>query len=260
MSRVGGKVVVVTGGGSGIGRATCLLLAEEGAKVAVVDINDKAGREVTSEIKSSGGSAEYWHMDITSAKEVEQTFADIYKKFGKINVLVNDAGVSGVHNPTHEVKEEDWDRIINVNLKGPFLCTKFVVPYMLKGGGGSIVNVSSFAGLVGVGGDSPYHSAKGGVRLMTKTDAVCYAKDKIRVNSVHPGAIQTPLLEYYFTDIAGDDLDKRKEMKKFLVSQFPLGHFGEPIDIAYGILYLASDESKNVTGSELVIDGGYTAK
>jgi NAD(P)-dependent dehydrogenase (short-subunit alcohol dehydrogenase family) len=257
MSRVKGKVAIVTGGASGIGRATCLLLAKEGAKVAIADINDSAGREVVSEIESSGGSAQYWHMEVTNGKEVERTFADIHGKFGKINVLVNNAGISGVAKPTHEVEETEWDKIINVNLKGVFLCTKHAVPYMKKAGGGSIINLSSFAGIVGIGGDAPYHAAKGGVRLMTKTDAICYAKDKIRVNSVHPGSISTPLLEDFIRDFGGDDPEA---FRKHLISMFPIGSLGEPNDIAFGILYLASDESKYVTGSELVIDGGYTAQ
>ena len=256
MPRVGGKVAIVTGGASGIGRMTCLVLAKEGAKVAVVDINDEAGRKVVAEIESNGGSAQFWHMDVTNAKEVEKTFADIYQAFGKINVLVNDAGINGVPVPVHEVKEEDWDKVININLKGPFHCTKFAVPYMLKGGGGSVINLSSFAGLVGVGGDAPYHASKGGVRLMTKTDAITYAKDNIRFNSVHPGAIRTPLLDGFIKGNAGDNVE---EFTEGMASMFPLG-FGDPIDIANGILYLASDESKYVTGSELVIDGGYTAK
>ena len=256
MPRVGGKVAIVTGGASGIGRMTCLVLAKEGAKVAVVDINDEAGRKVVAEIESNGGSARFWHMDVTNAKEVEKTFADIYQAFGKINVLVNDAGINGVPVPVHEVKEEDWDKVININLKGPFHCTKFAVPYMLKGGGGSVINLSSFAGLVGVGGDAPYHASKGGVRLMTKTDAITYAKDNIRFNSVHPGAIRTPLLDGFIKGNAGDNVE---EFTEGMASMFPLG-FGDPIDIANGILYLASDESKYVTGSELVIDGGYTAK
>mgnify|MGYP001091982441 CR=1 FL=1 len=257
MARMQGKVAIVTGGASGIGRATCLLLAREGAKVALVDVNDDGGKKVVSEIESSGGSARYWHMDVTSEKEVERTFADIHKEFGKINVLVNNAGIVGVAKPTHEVEEAEWDKIINVNLKGVFHCTKFVVPYMRKAGGGSIVNVSSFAGIVGVGGDAPYHAAKGGVRLMTKTDAICYAKDKIRVNSVHPGSIKTPLLEKFIHDFGRDNPE---EFRKRLISMFPIGSLGEPEDIAFGILYLASDESKYVTGSELVIDGGYTAQ
>jgi NAD(P)-dependent dehydrogenase (short-subunit alcohol dehydrogenase family) len=256
MSRVEGKVAIVTGGASGIGRMTCLVLAKEGAKVAVVDIDDAAGKKVVSEIEGSGGTAQFWHMDVTSAKEVEKTFADIYKAFGKINILVNDAGINGVPVPVHEVKEEDWDRVININLKGPFHCTKFAVPYMLKGGGGSVVNLSSFAGIVGMGGDTPYHASKGGLRLMTKTDAITYAKDNIRFNSVHPGAIRTPLLDGFIKGNAGDNVE---EFIKGMASMFPLG-FGDPIDIANGILYLASDESKYVTGSELVIDGGYTAK
>ena len=255
MARVEGKVAIVTGGASGIGRATCLLLAKEGSKVAVTDIQDNAGREVVSEINSSGGVAQYWHVDVRNEKEVERVFTGIYREFGKIDILVNNAGIHGVDKPTHEVDEEEWDKVINVNLKGVFFCTKHVVPYMKKIGGGSIINLSSIWGLVG-GPDPPYHAAKGAVRLLTKTDAINYAKDKIRVNSVHPGRIWTPLMEDLVRHYPGgvEAFSKRGD------SLHLIGYMGEPNDIAFGILYLASDESKFVTGSELVIDGGYTAQ
>ena len=255
MGRVEGKVAIVTGSASGIGRATCLLLAKEGSKVAVTDIQDNAGKEVVSEIKSSGGVAQYWHVDVRNEKEVERVFADIYSKFGKIDVLVNNAGIPGVAKPTHEVDEEDWDKVMNVNVKGVFLCTKHAIPYMKKLGGGSIINLSSIYGLVG-GEDPPYHASKGAVRLLTKSDASYYAKDKIRVNSVHPGYIWTPLAE----EKARNYPEGVEAFIKHCGSLHPLGHIGEPNDIAFGILYLASDESKFVTGSELVIDGGYTAQ
>lgn len=254
MGRVEGKVAIVTGGALGIGKATCLLLAEEGAKVAVTDILDKQAQELAKKIKSIGGVAEFWRLDVSNEKEVEKTFADIHKKFGRIDVLVNNAGIAGVSKPTHEISEEEWDKVMAVNVKGVFFCTKHVVPYMKKTGGGSIINLSSIYGIVSAPDVPPYHASKGAVRIMTKTDAFLYAKDKIRVNSVHPGFIWTPMVEDYLKS-QGDV----EEGRKYLDTLHPIGHVGEPEDIAYGIVYLASDESKFVTGSELVIDGGYTA-
>jgi NAD(P)-dependent dehydrogenase (short-subunit alcohol dehydrogenase family) len=252
MDRVKGKVAIVTGGGQGIGKATCLLLAKEGASVAVTDINDDAGRKVVEEIKSGGGVADYWHINVTNEKEVEKGFADIHRKYGKINILVNNAGIPGYHKPTHEITTEEWDRVIDTDLKGVYFCIKYAAPYMKKAGGGSIVNLSSMLGLIG-GNDPVYHAAKGGVRLLTKSDATNYAKDNIRANSVHPGFILTPLLENLLSRNAGG----KEEFDKGPGSAIPLGRLGTPEDVANGILFLASDESSYITGLELVIDGGY---
>lgn len=256
MSRVQDKVAVVTGGSLGIGRATSLLLAKEGAKLAVVDINDEAGQNVIDEIKASGGIAKYWHLDTTKEKEVASVLAAIALEFGTIDILVNNAGISGVDKPTHEITEEEWDTVMNVNVKGVFFCTKHAIPHMQKAGGGSIINLSSIYGLISAANIPPYHASKGAVRLMSKTDALLYAKDNIRVNSVHPGFIWTPLVDE-FTKKSPEGAEAARE---HLDSLHPLGHIGEPDDIAYGVLYLASDESKFVTGSELVIDGGYTSQ
>jgi len=252
MKRVEGKVVVVTGGALGIGRETCLLLAKEGAKVAITDILDKEGQELADEITKSGGIAKFWHLDVTNEKEVEKVYAEVFKEFGRLDATVNNAGIAGVDKPTHELTEDEWDATMNVNVKGVFFCTKHAIPYMRKSGGGSIVNLSSIYGLIGAGDIPAYHASKGAVRLMTKNDALIYAKDNIRVNSVHPGFIWTPLVEKLGEGKPG--------FREHLDSLHPIGHIGEPIDVAYGILYLVSDESKFVTGSELVIDGGYTCK
>lgn len=255
MKRVEGKVAIVTGGALGIGRATCVLLAKEGARAAVTDILDKECQEVVDEIRTFEGVSKFWHLDVSNEEEVQKVFADIHKTFGKIDVLVNNAGISGVSKPTHEITEEEWDKVMAVNVKGVFFCTKHVIPYMKKTGGGSIINLSSIYGIVSAPDVPPYHASKGAVRIMTKTDAFLYAKDKIRVNSVHPGFIWTPMVENYLKS-QGDV----EAGRKFLDSLHPIGHIGEPDDIAYGIVYLASDESNFVTGSELVIDGGYTAR
>jgi NAD(P)-dependent dehydrogenase (short-subunit alcohol dehydrogenase family) len=256
MKRVEGKVAIVTGGALGIGRAVCLELAKEGAKVAVTDIADNEGQKVVNEIKGFGGTAKYWHIDTANEDEVGQAFSDIAKEFGSIDVLVNNAGIAGVNKPTHEITKDEWDKVINVNVSGVFYCTKHAIPAMKKAGAGSIINLSSIYGMIGAADLPPYHASKGAVRLMSKNDALIYAKDKIRVNSVHPGFIWTPLVEQL-----GEDSDEGVDaFRKQLDSLHPIGHVGESEDIAYGVLYLASDESKFVTGTELVIDGGYTAQ
>lgn len=252
MKRVENKVVVVTGGALGIGRETCILLAKEHAKVAVTDILDQEGEELVAEINQSGGVAKYWHLDVSKEKEVEKVYAEVAREFGKLDATINNAGIAGVDKPTHELTEKEWDAVMDVNVKGVFFCTKHAIPHMQKTGGGSIVNLSSIYGIIGAGDIPHYHASKGAVRLMSKNDALIYAKDKIRVNSVHPGFIWTPLVEEFGKDVP----DFRENLNKL----HPIGHVGEPIDIAYGILYLVSDESKFVTGSELVIDGGYTSK
>lgn len=252
MKRVQDKVVIVTGGALGIGKETSILLAKEGARVAITDVLDEPGEKLAAEITKSGGIAKYWHLDVTKEDEVKNVYNAVVKEFGKLDASINNAGISGVDKPTHELTEQDWDKGMNVNVKGVFFCTKHAVTHMLKNGSGSIVNLSSIYGLVGAGDVPHYHAAKGAVRLMAKNDAMIYAKNKIRVNSVHPGFILTPMVENFGKEIPGfmDNLN----------SLHPLGHIGEAKDIAYGILYLVSDESKFVTGSELVIDGGYTAR
>ncbi|WP_404400517.1 glucose 1-dehydrogenase [Idiomarina seosinensis] len=256
MKRVEDKVAIVTGGALGIGRAICLGLAKEGAKVAVTDIADEDGRKVVEEIKANGGTADYWHIDTADEDNVSSAFSEIKNQFGSIDILVNNAGIAGVNKPTHEITKEEWDNVINVNVNGVFFCTKHAIPAMKEAGAGSIINLSSIYGMIGAADLPPYHASKGAVRLMSKNDALLYAKDKIRVNSVHPGFIWTPLVEQLGKDSPGG-VD---EFRKQLDSRHPVGHVGESEDIAHGVVYLASDESKFVTGTELLIDGGYTAQ
>lgn len=254
MNRVKDKVAIVTGGSLGIGRSACILLAKEGAKVAVTDILDAEGKALIEEIKAMGLIAEFWHLDTSNEENVKQVLTEINEKFGGIDILVNNAGISGINKPTDEITYEEWNAVLKINVNGVFLCTKYAIPHM-KSGGGSIINMSSVYGLVGAADIPPYHASKGAVRLMSKTDALFYAKDKIRVNSVHPGFINTPMVENFLKPMSDP-----KEGLKLLESLHPVGHLGEPDDIGYGILYLASDEAKFVTGSELVIDGGFTAR
>jgi NAD(P)-dependent dehydrogenase (short-subunit alcohol dehydrogenase family) len=254
MNRVQDKVAIVTGGAVGIGRSACLLLAKEGAKVAVTDIQDE-GKALAQDITNSGGEADYWHLDVSNESEVQRVFSEIQQKWGRIDVLVNNAGISGVNKPTHEIMEAEWNHLMAINVNGVFFCTKHALPSMMQNRRGSIINLSSIYGLVSAPDIPPYHASKGAVRLMTKTDALLYAQYNIRVNSIHPGFIWTPLVEAFLRQ-QGDVEAGRKALD----SLHPIGHMGEPDDVAYAILYLASDESKFVTGSELVVDGGYTAR
>ena len=246
---------MVTGGSLGIGKACAQMLAAQGACVAVTDVLDAEGQALAAEINAAGGAAEYWHLDVSNETEVKQVMEEVAAKFGKITILVNNAGIAGANKPTHELTSEEWDRVQNVNVKGVFFCSKHAIPEMLKVGKGSIINLSSIYGLVGGADVPPYHASKGAVRLMTKTDALTYAKQGIRVNSIHPGYVWTPMVEHHL-ETMGDPND----LRQMVADLHPVGHMGEPDDIAYGVLYLASDKAKFVTGSELVIDGGYTAR
>ncbi len=256
MGRMDNKVALVTGGAKGIGQATCQLLAAEGAHVAIADIDDEEGERTATRIRAAGGLARYWRLDVADEDGVERTVAAIEHAFGTIDVLVNNAGITGADKPTHELTLAEWRHVFDINVLGAFLCTRRVLPRMRAQRSGSIVNLSSIYGLVGAPDLPPYHAAKGALRLMTKTDALIYAPDNIRVNSVHPGFIWTPMVEGFAKGKGPDPAAVRAG----LAALHPLGRLGEPLDIAYGILYLASDESRFVTGSELVIDGGYTAR
>ena len=255
MRRLDGKTALVTGGALGIGRAACLRMAQEGVRIAVTDLREADGRAVVQEIERGGGHASYWQLDVRHERDLERVVAEAFATFGALDVLVNNAGIRGASKPTHEITEAEWDALMAVNMKGVFFCTKHVLPHMMRAGGGSIINLSSIYGLVGAPDAPPYHASKGAVRLMTKTDALLYAPNKIRVNSIHPGFIWTPMVEA-FTNAAPDPAAVRRAIE----AKHPLGHMGDVDDVAWGIVYLASDEAKFVTGAELVIDGGYTAQ
>ena len=253
--RLKNKIAVITGAGSGIGRATAILFAKEGAKVVVTDINDKVGEETIQNIREQGGIGEYYHLDVSEESEVSDVFQKVLDEFGNIDILFNNAGISGTNKPTDELTEKEWNQVIDVNLKGVFLCEKYALRQMKKQKGGSIINNSSIYGIVGAPDVPPYHASKGAIRLLSKTDALIYAKYGIRVNSVHPGFILTPMVENFIKSTPDPEATK-----KYIDNLHPIGHIGEPDDIAYGVLYLASDEAKFVTGTELIIDGGYTAR
>ena len=257
MDRVKGKTCIVTGGARGIGRACVQRLAEEGAKVAIFDLHDDEGEALAAALTGQGLSAAYWRVDVSSEAAVKAAVDAAAERFGSIDVLVNNAGISGSTRLTHEITEEEWDRVQAVNVKGVLFCSKHAIPHMRRAGAGSIINLSSIYGLVGAPDVPAYHASKGAVRLMSKTDALCYAADRIRVNSVHPGFIWTPMVEVHLKASGATDIDAARREVGAL---HPLGHMGEPDDIAWGVVYLASDESAFVTGAELAIDGGYTAR
>lgn len=256
MNRVDGKTILVTGAAYGIGSSIASLLAQEGAKIALTDIDDQAGKKLESEIRAAGGQVQYWHLDTSDEDNVKTVFSAVADELGPIDVLVNNAGIAGVDKPTHEITRQEWDALMSINVTGVFLCTKHAIPQMLESGAGSIINLSSIYGIVGAADLPPYHASKGAVRLMSKNDALIYAKNNIRVNSVHPGFIWTPLV----AALGEASPDGSAAFRKELDSRHPIGHVGEPDDIAYGVLYLASEEAKFVTGTELIIDGGYTAQ
>lgn len=255
MTRLADKVAVITGAAVGLGRATAIRMAEEGASVALLDILDAEGQALAAELEARGFPTAYWRCDVSRETEVRSVMDAVADRFGRIDVLVNNAGVSGANKPTHEITEAEWDWVQAINVKGVFFCTKHAIPHLKRAGGGSIINLSSIYGLVGGPDVPPYHASKGAVRLMSKTDALTYAPDRIRVNSIHPGFIWTPMVEAHLS--AQGDLE---EGRKATAALHPLGHIGQPDDIAWGAVYLASDEAGFVTGAELVIDGGYTAR
>jgi len=253
MNRVLGKVGIVTGAGGAIGRAIALLLAKEGAKVTISDTHEVRGKDAAEEISRAGGEALFVKHDVTREADWGEVIRTTQDRFGKLDILVNNAGVMLWKN-IEKTSLEEWRWLMGVNLEGVFLGTKYAMGAMKMSGGGSIINISSVAGLVGTLDTSAYHASKGGVRLFTKAAALECSKAgydyNIRVNSVHPGVIKTPMVEELFKD---------EEKMKTALSWHLVGRFGEPEDVAYGVLYLASDESKFVTGAELVIDGGWTA-
>lgn len=259
MGRIEGKVAIVTGSTYGIGEAIARVLAQEGAVSIITGRSQKEGMKVQEEIIHAGGKAEYYSLDVTDEKRIEEVVKTVQEKYGKIDILVNNAGVAGPNKPTHEYTRTEWESVFNVNVTGAFLCTKYVVPYMQKQKSGNIVYMSSIYGIIGAPDLPAYHATKAANRVMAKIDALLYARDNIRVNSVHPGFIWTPLVENLLKDQSAKSGVSWEELKKQLDSKHPIGHMGEPNDIAYGVLYLVSEEAKFVTGSELIIDGGYTA-
>ena len=250
--RLENKVAFISGGARGMGACEARLFAAEGAMVAIGDVLEEEGLRLAAEIGEAGGECIFVPLDVTSQAQWESAIAATVQKFGRLDILVNNAGVGARNMLVENTSVEDWDHVMDINAKGVFLGTKAAIPEMRKAGGGSIINISSQLGLVGVDNSSPqYQASKGAVRLLTKATAIQYAAEGIRANSVHPGPIVTPMTE-----------GSREDAGRYRVTiqRIPLGRYGEPEEVANGVLFLASDESSFMTGSELVIDGGWTAQ
>ena len=248
MGRVEGKVALVTGAAMGMGKAHAQVLAREGAKVVVTDIAQKEGRAVVEAIKQEGGEAIFLPLDVTSEGEWKAVVDKAIGEYGKVDVLVNNAGIL-IYKSIQDTSADEFDSVLAVNLRGVFLGCKAILPAMKKAGGGSIINISSMYGMIGVANASAYQASKGGVRLITKSVAVEYADHNIRSNSVHPGLIETPM-----TAAISDD----PELEKHILGPTILKRAGKAEEVAKVVLFLASDESSYVDGAEFVVDGGYT--
>ena len=249
--RLEGKVAIITGGANGMGAEECRMFAREGAKVVVADVVEEEGRQVEAEIAEAGGEAVFVRLDVTSESDWNAAVETTLARYGKLDILVNNAGISGTHHPD-TMSVEAWDTFMDINAKGVFLGMKSVIPHMQAAGGGSIVNISSISGIVGQNViHMGYNASKGAVRIVTKSAAVQYAEDGIRVNSVHPGAM--PPMR---SSSAARDPDMRSNMVNLGV---PMRRIGRAEEVGYAVLFLASDEASYITGAELVVDGGFTA-
>ena len=253
--RLEGRVALITGGARGMGAAEAKLFSREGAKVVIADILEDEGRQTEAEINETGGDAIFIKLDVSQQSDWDAAIERTVEQFGKLDVIVNNAGIASGFT-IEETTVEHWDQIMDVNAKGVFLGTKAAIAQMLsQGGGGSIINISSVSGMIGQKGVSAaYNASKGAVRIFTKSAAVQYASDGIRVNSIHPGGTVTPMTQQVWQ---GSEIDDDGFV---LAPEIPLGRAAKPEEIAYGALYLASDDSSYVTGAELVIDGGVTAQ
>jgi NAD(P)-dependent dehydrogenase (short-subunit alcohol dehydrogenase family) len=250
MARLKDKVAIVTGGGSGIGRATCLLFACEGAKVVVADYIPEGGNETVRQISAAGGQAVFVQADVSKSADVQNMIGAAVRNYGRVDILFNNAGIEGPSAKLANLKEEDWDRVIAIDLTSVYLGMKYVIPEMIKQGGGVIISTASVAGLVGFQGSGAYAAAKAGVINLTRLAALEYADKNIRVNCICPGVIETPMVER----VMGGRPRER------IVRSEPIGRLGRPEDIANAALFLASDESSFATGAPFIIDGGYVAR
>ena len=252
MGKLDGKVALISGGARGQGAAEAKIFVEEGAQVVFGDLLDETGAQVEADIRAAGGEAVYVHLDVTSEADWQRAVQTAVSRFGKLDILVNNAGIIIPRVAIEERSEQEWDRVMGVNAKGVFLGTKHAIPVMRRAGGGSIINISSIAGIGQSMHQEPaYAASKGAVRIFTKVTAAQHAKDRIRCNSVHPGPIDTEMLHSAMPD--PQVLDQR-------LGRVPLGRMGAVAEIVAGVLFLASDDSSYMTGAELVIDGGALAQ
>ncbi len=255
MSTLAGKTAFVTGGGSGIGRATCVRLAGDGARVGVVDLREFTAKETVAEIEAAGGSGLAVGCDVTRSDEVHAAVAAVVERFGSIDIVCNCAGVFLAEGGVLDCSEEDWDRVLTVNLKSIFLTGKHAVPMLRRSGGGSIVNIASVYGLTALAGECAYDASKGGVVNLTRQMAIDFAKEGIRVNAVCPSDCDTPLIAALFPEGADPEDEKRK-----LGEAIPVGRIAKPEEIAAAVSFLASEDARFVTGVMLPVDGGFLAQ
>ena len=253
MTRLAGKTAVITGGGTGIGQAIALAFAKEGARVAVAGRRMEKLQETQSLLKQSGSDALAMECDVTKSADTERLVKAAEDRFGNVNVLVNNAGALSV-STVETISEEDWDRIMGANLKGPFLMSRAVLPAMRRAGGGSIVNIGSVLGIAAIRDRAAYCASKGGVAMLTKAMALDHAHDKIRVNCVCPSIVESAMTEMFFAET-----EAARKLRESRLASVPLGRFGKPNDIAGIVVFLASDESSWMTGTVIPVDGGVTA-
>jgi NAD(P)-dependent dehydrogenase (short-subunit alcohol dehydrogenase family) len=251
MGKLSGRVVIVTGAASGIGKASAGLFAAEGASVVAADWDERGGEEAVAGIRAGGGEASFVKADVSSADDVQRMVQTAVERYARLDVLFNNAGVEGEQASTADCTLENWDRVIAINLKGAFLGMKYAIPQMLKSGGGVIINNASVAGIVGFQGIPAYCASKGGIIQLTKAAALEYAKQNIRVNVICPGVISTPMVDRF--------VGQSEEARKALEALEPVGHFGQPEDVARLALFLASDDSAFCTGASFIVDGGFVA-
>lgn len=253
MKRLDQKVSIVTGAAKGIGRAIAEMFVKEGSRVVLVD-QDPLGKNVAAALNENGGDTFFAQADVASSTDVQRIVKECMNRYGRIDVLVNNAGISGGMENGLEVADEHWQKVMDINLTGVFLCTKYVGKKMKERMSGSIVNMSSMLGIIGSPHSTPYHASKGGVRTFTKAMAIVLAPYGIRINSIHPGYIDTAMVQKVFEDLGGE------EIRKDVEGLHPLGRLGTPEEVAYAALFLACDESSFITGAELMVDGGFTAQ
>jgi cyclopentanol dehydrogenase len=248
--RLQNKVALISGGAKGMGAVEAKIFAKEGAKVVIGDVLETEGKQIEAEINETGGECLFVPLDVTDENQWNEAVAATLGRFGKLDILINNAGIFRTGR-VEETSSAEWDQVMDINAKGVFLGAKAAIPAMREAGGGSIINLSSVAGLVGAAYSTAYSASKGAVRLFTKSTAIQYATDGVRCNSIHPGVIQTDMTKEAIAD---------SQFKAQRLDPTPLARLGQPEDVAYGALYLASDESSFVTGAELVIDGGWTTQ
>lgn len=251
-NQLDGRVALVTGGASGIGRATGILFAKAGAAVVISDVSEEGGKATVRSIEENGGRSAFVKADVSQPQQVEALINSTIELYGRLDCACNNAGIEGTMAPTADCSEENWDRVIAINLKGVWLCMKHEIPVMMRQGAGAIVNMASVAGVVGFSDLPAYCASKGGIVQLTRTAALEYARDGIRVNAICPGGIQTPMIERIEAF--------RENMATSLIALHPIGRLGTPEEIAEAVVWLCSDAASFVTGHMMVVDGGFTAQ